>query len=47
MALAGLIPAALLTLGRMRRGSAPPEPVFTQGPIVRAAVLPPERIGDR
>ena len=43
MALGGLIPAALLAIGRIRRGSAPPEPVFTQGPIVRAAVLPPDR----
>ena len=43
MALGGLIPAALLAIGRIRRGSAPPQPVFTQGPIVRAAVLPPDR----
>jgi hypothetical protein len=43
MALGGLIPAAVMLAGRIRRGSAPPEPVFTQGPLVRAAVLPPDQ----
>jgi hypothetical protein len=43
MALGGLVPAAVMAAGRLRRGSAPPEPVFTRGPIVRAAVLDQRR----
>ena len=43
MALAGLVPAAIMAVQRVRRGSAPPEPVFTPGPLVRAAVLDQHR----
>lgn len=45
MALGGLVPAAIMAVHRIRRGSVPPEPVFTQGPLVRAAVLPPDPPG--